>query len=168
MWFGVLHHVVGKHEWHDGQCSRGPPVETEVDKPVLEKVSKAMEALRKLVCDKRWFSDISAFWRTSIARCWRMPPRGMLLSEYIMKIQDNTRVSGQNQPWPNPLRCWVWKLWEEMCICIPLGNIPWTLKYMEHVKCLAWCLWWLSLLIFLVILLYYVQRILPFHFPCDL
>ena len=45
MWLGVLHHVVGEHEWHDGQSSNGPLASSESDKPFLEKGSKAMEAL---------------------------------------------------------------------------------------------------------------------------
>ena len=53
MWFGVLHHVVGEHEWHDGQCSHGPLTAAETGKKLLEKGSKAMDALRKVVMDKR-------------------------------------------------------------------------------------------------------------------
>ena len=58
MWLGVLHHVVGEHEWHDRQCSHGPLASPESDKPILEKGSKAMEALRKVIYDKRWLESL--------------------------------------------------------------------------------------------------------------
>lgn len=58
MWFGVLHHVVGEHEWHDGQCSHGPLTSAETGKPLIAKDSKAMEALRKVVMDKRWIESL--------------------------------------------------------------------------------------------------------------
>ena len=47
MWFGVLHHVVGEHEWHDGQCSHGPLTAAET-----------LEALQKVVMDKRWIKSL--------------------------------------------------------------------------------------------------------------
>ena len=52
MWLGVLHHVVGEHEWSDGECSHGPLSASEPAKPLLEKGSKAMEALTKVIFDK--------------------------------------------------------------------------------------------------------------------
>ena len=58
MWLGVLHHVVGEQEWHDGQCSHGPLASSESDKPLLEKGSKAMETLRKVMYDKRWLESL--------------------------------------------------------------------------------------------------------------
>ena len=57
-WFGVLHHVVGEHEWHDGQCSHGPLTSAENGKPLLDKGSKAMDALRKVIMDKRWVESL--------------------------------------------------------------------------------------------------------------
>lgn len=57
-WFGVLHHLVGEHEWHDGQCSHGPLTAAENGKPILDKGSKAMEALRKVIMDKRWVESL--------------------------------------------------------------------------------------------------------------
>ena len=57
-WFGVLHHVVGEHEWHDGQCSHGPLTAAENGKPLLDKGSKAMDALRKVIMDKRWVENL--------------------------------------------------------------------------------------------------------------
>ena len=57
-WFGVLHHVVGEHEWHDGQCSHGPLTAAENGKPLLDKGSKAMDALRKVIMDKRWVESL--------------------------------------------------------------------------------------------------------------
>jgi len=57
-WFGVLHHVVGGHEWHDGQCSHGPLTAAESGKQLLDKGSKSMEALQKVVMDKRWVESL--------------------------------------------------------------------------------------------------------------
>ena len=57
-WFGVLHHLVGEREWHDGQCSHGPLTAAENGKPILDKGSKAMEALRKVIMDKRWVESL--------------------------------------------------------------------------------------------------------------
>ena len=55
MWQNVLHHVVGEHEWSDGQCSHSPLVLSDTDKPVLlGKGSEAIEVLTKVVLDKRW------------------------------------------------------------------------------------------------------------------
>ena len=53
MWQDVLDHVVGEHEWSDGQCSHSPLVLSDTDKPRLEKGSKAIEALTKVIFDKR-------------------------------------------------------------------------------------------------------------------
>ena len=36
-WFGVLHHLVGEHGCHDGQCSHGPLAAAENGKPILDK-----------------------------------------------------------------------------------------------------------------------------------
>ena len=58
MWLGVLHHVVGEHVWSDGQCSHGPLTASETAKPQLEKGSKAMEALTKVVFDKKWLKSL--------------------------------------------------------------------------------------------------------------
>ena len=58
MWQNVLHHVVGEHEWSDGQCSHSPVVLSDTDKPRLEKGSKAIEALTKVIFDKRWLESL--------------------------------------------------------------------------------------------------------------
>lgn len=58
MWLGVLHHVVGEHVWSDGQCSHGPLTAAETAKPLLEKGSKAMEALTKVIFDKKWLESL--------------------------------------------------------------------------------------------------------------
>jgi len=58
MWLGVLHHVVGEHEWQDSQWSHGPLASSESDKPLLEKGPEAMEALRKVIYDKRWLESL--------------------------------------------------------------------------------------------------------------
>ena len=49
----MLHHVAGEHEWADGECNHGPLVETETDKVFLDKNSKALEAIRKIVTDPK-------------------------------------------------------------------------------------------------------------------
>ena len=51
MWLGVLLHVVGEHEWSDGEYSHGPLSAFEPSKPLLEKASKAMEAPTKVIFD---------------------------------------------------------------------------------------------------------------------
>ncbi|CAB4006208.1 Hypothetical predicted protein, partial [Paramuricea clavata] len=57
-WFGVLHHVVGEHEWADGECTHGPLVSTEENKTLMDKGSNAMEALRKVVMDPRFLNAL--------------------------------------------------------------------------------------------------------------
>ena len=54
----VLHHVVGEHEWADGEYLHGPLTETEAHKTCLEKDSKAMEALRNVVMDPRFVKTL--------------------------------------------------------------------------------------------------------------
>lgn len=49
MWQDILHHVVGEHEWSDGQYSNSPLVSSDTDKPLLGKGSKALEALTKVI-----------------------------------------------------------------------------------------------------------------------
>ena len=44
--------------WSDGQCSHGPLTASETAKPLLEKGSKAMEALTKVVFDKKWLESM--------------------------------------------------------------------------------------------------------------
>ena len=48
MWFGVVHHVCGEHEWGDSSCIHGP-LTSEEPKEYLSKKSKAAEALRNVV-----------------------------------------------------------------------------------------------------------------------
>ena len=62
MWLGVIHHVCGEHEWVDGSCSHGAIVDaTEVDKNYLEKDSKAHNAIREIVMDKRWIKSLKYY-----------------------------------------------------------------------------------------------------------
>ncbi|CAB3987239.1 Hypothetical predicted protein, partial [Paramuricea clavata] len=56
-WFGVLH-VVGENEWADGECTNGPLVSTEENKTLMDKGSKAMKALRKVVMDPRFLNAL--------------------------------------------------------------------------------------------------------------
>ena len=58
MWQDILHHVVGEHEWSDGQYSNSPLVSSDTDKPLLGKGSKALEALTKVILDKRWLESL--------------------------------------------------------------------------------------------------------------
>ena len=56
-WVGVLHHVCGEHTWPTGQCKHDP-LGDESAKKYLEKNSKAMAALRKIVLDPKWLSSL--------------------------------------------------------------------------------------------------------------
>ena len=58
MWQDVLHHVVGEHEWSDGQGPHSPLVLSDTDKPLLGKGSEALEALTKVILDKRWLESL--------------------------------------------------------------------------------------------------------------
>ena len=58
MWQDVLHHVVGEHEWSDGQCSHSPLTLSDTDKPLLGKGSKAIEVLTKVILDQRWLESL--------------------------------------------------------------------------------------------------------------
>ena len=53
-----MHHVAGEHEWVDGECNHGPLVATETDKTILGKNSKALDAIRKVVIDKRFLNTL--------------------------------------------------------------------------------------------------------------
>ena len=48
----MLHHVCGEHTWATGQCKHDP-LSDESAKKYLEKNSKAMAALRKIVLDPK-------------------------------------------------------------------------------------------------------------------
>ena len=52
------YHVVGEHEWSDGQCSHSLLVLSDTDKPLLGKGSEAIEALTKVILDKRWLESL--------------------------------------------------------------------------------------------------------------
>ena len=52
---------MGEHEWADGECMHGPLTETETQKTCLEKDSKAMEVLRKVVMDPRFVKTLCYF-----------------------------------------------------------------------------------------------------------
>ncbi|CAH3168694.1 unnamed protein product [Porites evermanni] len=47
MWQNVLHHVVGEHEWSDGQYSNSPLVSSDTDKPLLGKGSIGIRSPNK-------------------------------------------------------------------------------------------------------------------------
>lgn len=49
----MVHHIAGEHEWADGECQHGPLVSNECDKTCLDKNSKALEAIRKVVMDPK-------------------------------------------------------------------------------------------------------------------
>ena len=58
MWQDVLHHVVGEHEWSDGQSPHSLLVLSYTDIPLLGKGTKAIEALTKVILDKRWLESL--------------------------------------------------------------------------------------------------------------
>lgn len=66
IWAGVLHHVVGEHEWFLPYSDAGPsscrhdPIseDTMRDKEWMKKGSPPHEALRKIVLDKRFLHNI--------------------------------------------------------------------------------------------------------------
>ena len=60
-WQGVLYHVRGEHTWAEASCRHGPHVEEECTRKALEKSSKAMAALRKIVLDHSSLTYISMF-----------------------------------------------------------------------------------------------------------
>ena len=60
-WFGVIHHVVGKHEWSSGKCSHDKDEELKGNKSYLKSGSPAHEALKDFVMDKHVFENISLF-----------------------------------------------------------------------------------------------------------
>lgn len=60
MWRGVLHHVVGKHEWALGACHHGP-LQDDRDKILMTKGSEAHEALTDIVLNERWLKDVEKF-----------------------------------------------------------------------------------------------------------
>ena len=61
MWFGIIHHVCGEHEWDDGQCAHGPLTEIEGDKTCIDKASKAARELRKIVFYKEWLKSMEYY-----------------------------------------------------------------------------------------------------------
>ena len=63
MWQGVLHHVCGEHVWAESSCKHGPHVEEENARKTLEKSSKAMAALRKIVMDPKWLKNLHFYVR---------------------------------------------------------------------------------------------------------
>jgi hypothetical protein len=53
--------VAGEHEWADGECNHGPLVETEKKKPILNKNSKTLDAIRKVVTDPRFLKTLDQY-----------------------------------------------------------------------------------------------------------
>ena len=63
-WCGVLHHVCGEHTWATGQCKHDAIEDVALsNKNYLEKGSKAMAALRKLVLDPKWLNTLHYYVR---------------------------------------------------------------------------------------------------------
>ena len=62
VWFGVVHHVCGEHEWAESACNHGP-LSSEEPKTPLDKKSAAAEALRQVVFDKRFTSNLDHYVR---------------------------------------------------------------------------------------------------------
>ena len=63
VWFGVLHHVCGEHKWAEGECRHSPEETPSNGKTYLKKSSKALAALRKVVLDKKWLSNLAFYVR---------------------------------------------------------------------------------------------------------
>ncbi|PFX12751.1 hypothetical protein AWC38_SpisGene23241, partial [Stylophora pistillata] len=63
VWFGVLHHVCGEHNWAEGECRHYPEETPSNGKTYLKKSSKALAALRKVVLDKKWLSNLAFYVR---------------------------------------------------------------------------------------------------------
>ena len=59
-WFGVVHHVRGEHTWSGSACLHGPNTTSE-PKQVLQKKSKPAEALRAVVFDKKFISNLDRY-----------------------------------------------------------------------------------------------------------
>ena len=56
-WFGVVHHVCREHTWSGSACLHGPSTSSE-PKQVLEKKSKPAEALRAVVFDRKFLTNL--------------------------------------------------------------------------------------------------------------
>lgn len=63
VWFGVLHHVCGDHKWAEGECKHSPEETPSNGKTYLKKSSKPLAALRKVVLDKKWLSNLAFYVR---------------------------------------------------------------------------------------------------------
>ena len=60
----MLHHVCDEHSWAGGACKTQKQVMLVLaEKTYLDKSSKAMEALRKIVLDKNWLNHFSFYVR---------------------------------------------------------------------------------------------------------
>ena len=80
MWNSILHHVIGEHEWADGQCMHGPLMQ---QKTYFEKDSTAMCELRKIVMDPKWLRTLSFY------RLFRHT--GILESYHNTRLAYNTK-----------------------------------------------------------------------------
>jgi hypothetical protein len=47
--------------WSMNECNHGPLVETEKDKPILYKISKALDTIRKVVTDPRFLKTLDQY-----------------------------------------------------------------------------------------------------------
>lgn len=72
MWLGLLHHVIGEHEWSLDSCDHGPlgetrvtchhgPLEDSRDKDWMEADGLAHQRLREIVLDARWLKNIDKY-----------------------------------------------------------------------------------------------------------
>ena len=65
---------VGEHKWEDGECVYGPLVGTEGNKTMLEKNSKAIEALQEVILDPPFLENChkaSNQRSLGLRLCWR-------------------------------------------------------------------------------------------------
>jgi len=67
VWFGVLHHVCGDHKWAEGECKHSSEETPSNGKTYLKKSSKALAALRKVVLDKKWLSNLRSMFNSGLS-----------------------------------------------------------------------------------------------------
>ena len=70
----MLHHVAGEHEWAEGECNHGPLVDMEMDKIFLDKNSKALKAIRKIVTDPKFLEALDQYvtFRLTFRECIKL------------------------------------------------------------------------------------------------
>jgi len=65
-WISILHHVQSEHVWLGGECEHealvGPPTDKDGNEiPYFTRDEQALNALCKLVMDKRWLDSLKYY-----------------------------------------------------------------------------------------------------------